>query len=931
MEISSRYNPKDTEPRILAEWLNRSFFKAKIDPQKKPFSIVIPPPNITGILHMGHALNNIIQDVLIRYQRMQGYEALWMPGTDHAGIATQNVVEKQLAKEGLNKEDIGREEFIKRLWAWRDEYGSTIIEQLKKLGASCDWERTRFTLDPEYSQAVKTVFIHLYRKGLIYRGNYIINWCPHCKTALSDEEAAHKEIDGFLYYIRYPVFRTTNHERERSEAEPPRRGRTTEYIVVATTRPETMLGDTAVAINPKDKRYQWLKGAKVILPIVERELKVVEDAVVDPEFGTGVVKVTPAHDPADFVMGKKYHLDFVNIMNQDATLNKNVPDDFIGMDRFEARAALIEVLEEKKLIQKKEPYKISAGHCYRCHTIIEPRVSMQWFVKMKPLAEEAIKVVEKDQVKFYPRRWKKVYLNWMHNIQDWCISRQIWWGHQLPVYYCKSCQPSAVSLQQEEADDRKLKAENLKGVIVAAEKPRQCPDCGSEDLVQDQDVLDTWFSSWLWPFATFYWPFTEPSAVSRQLSADKNKLKEELEYFYPTDCLITASEILFFWVARMIMAGLEFQGKIPFKDVIIHGTVRDAKGIKMSKSLGNIIDPLDVIDKFGVDALRFSLMLLAASGSDVYLSDEKFLVGRNFANKIWNATRFIFLNLKERGLNITDLDFKEIDEVDQWVLTKLDETRAAVEVDLDKYFLNEAAKKIYDFFWHTFCDWYIEIIKHDFTLDKAKVTLSVLIDAMKLLHPFMPFITEEIFKLVKDNTALTLEDSLVCARWPRKHKVKTDPKDLAQIEELIETIKNIRNLKSVLGIGTRKVKLQLQSTGAQLAFLKIHQPWIERLTLSQEIQFLDSRQKEKLKRILYAGRLGKLNLLVEGVNEDDFRSSLDKKIKKFEELLAKNKARLDNPKFIEQAPPEKVEEERNKGRDFLTEVNKLKELRDAFK
>ncbi|MFA6282008.1 MAG: valine--tRNA ligase [Candidatus Omnitrophota bacterium] len=681
MDIAPRYNPKEIEEKILKKWLSIGFFGAKVSKDKKPFSIVIPPPNITGILHMGHALNDTIQDVLIRFKRMQGYSALWMPGTDHAGIATQNVVEKDLAKQGLKKEDIGREEFLNKLWQWRDKYGSTIISQLQKLGASCDWERTRFTMDEAYSETVKDVFVRLYEKDLIYRGKRIINWCPRCKTALSDEEAAHKEINGWLYYIKYPVLsghQCTSHQSPEQK-----------YVVVATTRPETMLGDTAVAINPKDERFAWLKTAKVILPIMDRELKVIEDEAIDIEFGTGVVKVTPSHDPVDFNLGKKNNLEFINIMNDDATLNENAGE-FANMDRFEAREAILELLEEKKLIDKKEPYKVSAGHCYRCHTIIEPRISPQWFVKMKPLAETAIKVVEDGKIKFYPERWKKVYLNWMYNIQDWCISRQIWWGHRLPVWYCKEC------FKGEDAEGKA-------GIIVGKQKPEKCPCCGSKDLVQDKDVLDTWFSSWLWPFATFYWPNFRPNTDD----------EKELKYFYPTSVLITASEILFFWVARMIMAGLEFKKEIPFKDVIIHGTVRDDRGIKMSKSLGNTIDPLEIIDKFGTDSLRFSIMLQASGGSDLYISNETFLVGRNFANKIWNATRFILLKMTEKNITIDNLELEGYDEIDAWLLNESNTAIKEVTASLENYRINDATKIAYEFFWHVFCDWYIEMVNDD--------------------------------------------------------------------------------------------------------------------------------------------------------------------------------------------------------------------------
>ncbi len=884
MEIPSTYNPKEIEPRILESWLRSDVFFAQIKAKDKPFSIVIPPPNITGILHMGHGLNNTLQDVLIRFQRMRGYQSLWMPGTDHAGIATQNVVEKDLAKKGLRKEDIGREEFIKKLWSWREVYGSTIIDQLKKIGASCDWQRLRFTLDDEYNNAVNTAFVKLYQKGLIYRGNYIINWCPRCKTALSDEEAGHKELDGWLYYIKYPVKTKKTLPQNK------------QYIVVATTRPETMFGDTAIAINPKDKRYDWLRNSKVILPVVERELKVIEDDTVDPDFGTGVVKVTPAHDPADFMMGKKHNLEFINIMDEAAILNKNVPDNFIGMDRFEARQALLLLLEEKKIIEKKEPHKVSAGHCYRCNTIIEPRISLQWFVKMGPLAEKAIKVVEEDKIKFYPQRWKKVYLNWMCNIRDWCISRQIWWGHRLPVYYCLDC---------------KEKTDNAPetGVIVAKIRPEACPECGSKRLCQDEDVLDTWFSSWLWPFATFGWP----------------KKTKELKYFYPTNCLVTASEILFFWVARMIMAGLEFTNVIPFKDVIIHGTVRDEKGVKMSKSLGNIIDPLDIIDKFGADALRFSLMLLAASGSDVYLNEEKFLVGRNFSNKIWNAARFILTRIKENNLKVVDLKLKDLDPVDDWIINELDKIIDEVSASMDNYSLNEATKKIYDFFRHTFCDWYIEITKDNFDLKKAQVATHILLSSIKLLHPLMPFITEEIFSLVKSHTQLPLEESIVKSAWPRKSGFSNNATS-AKISALIDVIRNLRNIKADLGLGRKKVTLEVCLAKNDEKLWENNIAWIRRLTFSEAIVF-----KPELKRILYRSRDLALNLDIKSVDLSIFITSLDKKIENLDNLLKKGTQRLNNEKFLQRASSDAIDREKKKFEEISSNSNRLKGLRNVFK
>ncbi|MDD5583640.1 MAG: valine--tRNA ligase [Candidatus Omnitrophica bacterium] len=934
MDIPSKYNPKEVETKIYSQWLAKGYFHAVPNQAKKPFTIVIPPPNITGILHMGHALNNTIQDVLIRSKRMRGFEALWMPGTDHAGIATQNVVEKDLAKEGKKKDDIGRPAFIERLWQWRDKYGSIILQQLKNLGASCDWERTRFTMDEAYSEAVKETFIRLYEKGLIYRGEYIINWCPRCKTALSDEEAAHKEINGWLYYIKYPVKLQGAKlgAPEPSEASPQGNAghkMQDNYVIVATTRPETMLGDTALAINPKDERHSWLKGAKIILPIMERELTLVEDELIDVAFGTGAVKVTPAHDPVDFNLAKKHNLAFINIMNADATLNQNAGE-FSGMDRFEARQALLEVLEEKKLIEKKEPYKISAGHCYRCHTIVEPRLSLQWFVDMKPLAKPAITAVEEGKVRFHPERWRKVYLNWMNNIQDWCISRQIWWGHQLPVYYCKSCTVNREPCTENTVNG-KPSTVNEKGIIVSKTKPEKCPDCGSSDITQDTDVLDTWFSSWLWPFATFGWPSTgsrlqTPGSKQESLQPTAYSLQQkDLDYFYPTSVLSTASEILFFWVARMIMAGLEFMKEMPFKDVIIHGTVRDERGIKMSKSLGNIIDPLEIIDKFGADPLRFSLMLTAASGSDIHLSDEKFLVGRNFCNKIWNATRFLFLKINDTGVKLNDIDLKEIDEIDAWVLSELNRAIVEATEHLDTYRLNDATKVTYEFFWHTFCDWYIEIIKDNFTLNRAKTATYILLNALKLLHPFMPFITEEIFQSIKQNTGLKLEESIMIASWPKTIEIISDPIKLKRLEILVQTIKTIRNIKTDLGLGTKKINLAVKASKEDIAYWQENEIWIKRLAAVEKIEF-----KDKLLRVLHKSERWELDFTLENIDTSVFLVSLGKKLKESQNLLERTKERLANDNFLTNASVETIAQEKEKMSQVSLQAKRLKELYDAL-
>ncbi|MBU0880659.1 MAG: valine--tRNA ligase [Candidatus Omnitrophica bacterium] len=769
MELPKTYNPQEVEDRIYSDWESRGYFHAAPDPQKKPYSIVIPPPNITGILHMGHALNNTIQDILVRFKKMQGFESEWMPGTDHAGIATQNVVERSLAKKGVKRHDLGREKFIEEVWKWREEYGSTIIKQLKKLGCSCDWERTRFTMDDGLSEAVLDVFVKLYQKGLIYRGNYIINWCPRCQTALSDEESQHKDIDGMLYHIKYPVKASNN-----------------EYVVVATTRPETMLGDVAVAVNPKDERYAGLKNKTLLLPILGRELKILYDGFVDMTFGTGALKVTPAHDPVDFGLGLKYGLEQINIMNDDATIN-SVGGDYEGMDRFEAREAIVDELKDRGLFIKSEPHRHAVGHCYRCHTIVEPRLSLQWFVRMKPLASPAIEAVRSGSIKFYPERWTKVYLDWMENIRDWCISRQIWWGHRIPVYYCKQCVASSPSSmkgeEQKPEDDRR-------GVIVSKTKPGKCPVCGSTEIEQDQDVLDTWFSSWLWPFSTFGWPKETP----------------ELKYFYPTDTLVTAQEIIFFWVARMIMAGIEFRNAIAFKSVYIHGTVRDITGTKMSKSLGNVIDPLDMISKYGADALRFSIISITAQGQDVYLAESRFELGRNFANKIWNASRFIMMNLKEEDMAPDLCVFFEGTKLtlpERWILSRFYSTLNYVSGCLAEYKFNEAANAIYEFLWHEFCDWYIEIAKPTITGRNSQTILyKILEKSLRMLHPFMPFITEEIWqKLPKPKKASG--DSIMTQPWPHVQDRMISREDEEKMRELIEVITSIRNMRAVWNIEAR--------------------------------------------------------------------------------------------------------------------------------
>ena len=872
-ELPKAYNPHDTEDSIYRMWEDGGYFHAEPDRDKKPYSIVIPPPNITGILHMGHALNNTIQDILIRFKRMQGFKAEWMPGTDHAGIATQNVVEKKLAKGGVKRQEIGRDKFVEEVWKWREEYGSTIIRQLKKLGCSCDWARTRFTIDEGLSDAVLDVLIRLYDKGLIYRGNYIINWCPRCQTALSDEESQHKDVEGMLYYIKYPIA-----------------GRGKEHVVVATTRPETMLGDVAVAVNPKDKRYKGLKDKKLLLPILNRELKVIFDPLVDMKFGTGALKVTPAHDPVDFDLGQKYNLEQISVMNEDATIN--LPDtDYHGMDRFEAREAIVEDLKDRGLFIKSEAHRHAVGHCYRCHTMIEPRLSPQWFVKMKPLAKPAIEAVKKGRIKFYPERWTKVYLDWMENIRDWCISRQIWWGHRIPVYYCLECGE----------------------VIVASSRPQACKKCGSVKVEQDPDVLDTWFSSWLWPFSTFGWP----------------KETQSLRYFYPTDALVTAQEIIFFWVARMIMAGMEFMGDIPFKDVYIHGTVRDITGTKMSKSLGNVIDPLDMASKYGTDALRFSIISITAQGQDVFLSEGKFELGRNFANKLWNASRFIMMNLKEGGLN-TDLcaffDEQKLSLPERWILSRLYSTITRVEECLLGYKFNEAANSIYEFIWHEFCDWYIEISKSAINERATQLILyKVLEKSLRMLHPFMPFITEEIWQSIPRSKDAKGE-SIMVQPWPHIQKKMISAGDEREMKSLIDLISAIRNIRAAWNIEPKlEVRVLIRVHGkAEEALISDNEEFIRRLS---RLSGLEVGKVAKPKNSA-AAVVGSFEVYVplEGLIDLEKEKI---RLKKEEERISGEvnaiSARLKDKNFTGKAPKDVVEKQKTRMGELKIQIEKLKD------
>lgn len=752
-ELAKAYEPHEVEERIYEFWMNGKYFHAEVDSKKKPYTIVIPPPNITGQLHMGHALDETLQDILIRFRRMQGYSALWLPGTDHASIATEAKIVEAMKQEGVTKEDIGRDGFMKRAWEWKEKYGGTIISQLKKLGSSCDWDRERFTLDEGCSKAVKEVFVKLYNEGLIYRGERMINWCPNCKTSISDAEVDFAEKDGNFWHIRYPLADGSG------------------YLKLATTRPETMLGDTAVAVHPEDERYQHLIGKMLILPLVSREIPIVADTYVEQDFGTGVVKITPAHDPNDFEVGLRHNLPVINIMDESGIINEN-GGEYQGMDRLDARKKIVKALEEQGYLIKVEPIKHNVGTCYRCKTVVEPRVSKQWFVKMEPLAKPAVKAVEDGEVKFVPERFDKIYFNWMNNIQDWCISRQLWWGHRIPAWYCDDCNE----------------------ITVSRETPHACCKCGSTHIHQDEDTLDTWFSSALWPFSTLGWPDNT----------------EELNYFYPTNTLVTGYDIIFFWVARMIFSGLAHMGKVPFDTVFIHGIVRDANGVKMSKSLGNGIDPLEVIDQYGADALRFMLATGNSPGNDMRYSPEKVEASRNFANKIWNAARFILMNLE--GHEIKNELPNELTTEDKWIISSFNRVAKEITDNLEKFELGIAAQKIYDFLWDVFCDWYIEIAKIRMNSDDAQtaqnareVLVWVMTGTLKLLHPFMPFITEEIWQTLPHEG-----DALIVAQWPEYCQEHDFPEAELEMQRIMDVIRGVRNRRAEMNVPpSRKTNLYI--------------------------------------------------------------------------------------------------------------------------
>ena len=878
--LSKAYDPKQVEERLYKIWVEKGYFMPEIDYEKEPYTIVIPPPNITGQLHMGHALDNTIQDILIRWRRMQGYSTLWLPGTDHASIATEAKIVETLAKEGKTKYELGREGFLERAWEWKREYGGRIINQLKKLGCSCDWTRERFTLDEGCSKAVTKVFVSLYEKGLIYRGERIINWCPNCKTSISDIETIYDDEKGHFWHIKYPVKGSD------------------EFIEIATTRPETMLGDTAVAVHPEDERYKHLIGKTVILPLMNKEIPVIADEYVDMEFGTGAVKITPAHDPNDFEVGLRHNLPMPRVMNDDGTINE-LGGKYSGLDRYEARKQIVKDLEEQGYLVNIKDHDHSVGHCQRCNTTIEPILSKQWFVKMKPLAEPAIEVVEDGRVKFVPDRFSKIYFNWMENIQDWCISRQLWWGHRIPAYYCQDC-----------------------GEIIVADKaPEKCSKCGGE-LKQDEDTLDTWFSSALWPFSTLGWP----------------EETEDLKYFYPTSVLVTGYDIIFFWVARMIFSAMENMKKEPFKYVYIHGIVRDAEGRKMSKSLGNGIDPLDVIDKYGADALRFNLISGNSPGNDMRFFWERVEAFSNFANKIWNAARFVLMNTDEnKDYNTIFNSSKDnFTTADYWILSKLNKLIKEVTDNMEKFELGIAAQKIYDFIWFEFCDWYIELVKprlySDLDEDKsvAQATLiHVLKNSMKLLHPFMPFITEEIYSHIPQAS-----ESIVISRWPEYDEAMDFASKEENMEIIMEAIKGIRNIRAEMNVvPSRKSKTIIVSDREEVRnAMEEGSSYIQKLAHSSEVIIKGEKKDipEDAVSIIIEG--AEIFLPLEDlIDKEKEIERLMKEKEKLDKELERVRGKLSNEKFIAKAPDKVIQEEKDKEKKYMELMDKVLERLKVLK
>ena len=865
-ELEKQYNPKNVEDRIYKTWLDNKYFHAVRDESKKSYTIVIPPPNITGQLHMGHALDNTLQDILIRYKRMSGYDTLWVPGTDHASIATEAKIVEAMRKEGITKEDIGREKFLERAWDWKKQYGGRIVEQLKKLGSSCDWDRERFTLDEGCSKAVKEVFVRLYEKGLIYRGERIVNWCPKCLTSISDAEVEYEDQAGHFWHLRYPLADGSG------------------YLELATTRPETMLGDTAVAVHPDDERYKSLVGKTLILPIVHREIPIIADEYVEPEFGTGCVKITPAHDPNDFEVGLRHNLEVIDTFTPDAHIKEGWGR-YSGMDRFEARKAIVEDLEKEGALVRIEDYSHNVGTCYRCHSNIEPRVSKQWFVKMEPLAKPAIEAVRSGETKFVPERFDKTYYHWMENIKDWCISRQLWWGHRIPAWYCDDCGE----------------------INVAREKPCKCKKCGGENLTQDPDTLDTWFSSALWPFSTLGWPDDTP----------------DLRHYFPTDTLVTGYDIIFFWVARMIFSSCEQMGKAPFNTVLIHGLVRDAQGRKMSKSLGNGIDPLEIIDKYGADALRFTLATGNSPGNDMRFSDEKVEASRNFANKLWNAARFVLMNLGE------DEPAPHVPEnlalEDKWILSKFNTLVRDVTDNLDKFELGLAVQKLYDFIWDILCDWYIELCKIRLNSDdeKAKSTAKavlvyVMSNTLKLLHPFMPFITEEIWQTLPHDG-----DTIMLSPWCKYNEKLAFRSEEEQMESIMTAIKAVRNRRAEMNVAPSK-KAEVFIETAKPEIFEAGTTFFKRLASASDVKIADSFDIDGTVSIVTADATIKLPL-AELVDFEAERARLNKELAAAEKDLAFTNNKLNNQGFMSKAPEKVINEIKEKAAKYNEKIALLKE------
>lgn len=871
-ELEKTYNPAGIEGKLYEKWLEKKYFHAEPNKDKKPFTIVMPPPNITGQLHMGHALDNAMQDILIRYKRMQGYEALWQPGTDHAAIATEVKVIESLKKQGIDKEELGREGFLEKCWDWRKDYGGRIINQLHKLGSSADWDRERFTMDEGCSAAVQEVFIRLYEKGYIYKGSRIVNWCPVCQTSISDAEVLHEDQNGFFWHINYPIV-----------------GEEGRFVEIATTRPETLLGDTAVAVNPEDERYQDLIGKMLELPLTGRQIPVVADSYVDKEFGTGCVKITPAHDPNDFEVGKRHNLPEINVMNDDATIN--LPGSkYHGMERYEARKSIVKDLEDLGLLVKVAPHTHAVGTHDRCKTTVEPLVKQQWFVKMEEMAKPAIEALKSGELKFVPERFDKTYLHWLENIRDWCISRQLWWGHRIPAYYCDQCGE----------------------IIVSKEVPTVCPKCGGTHLTQDEDTLDTWFSSALWPFSTLGWP----------------EKTEDLEYFYPTDVLVTGYDIIFFWVIRMVFSGIEQTGKLPFHTVLMHGLVRDSEGRKMSKSLGNGIDPLEVIEKYGADALRMTLITGNAPGNDMRFYWERVEASRNFANKVWNASRFIMMNIEKAPDAKAELS--ELTIADKWILSKANTLAKDVTENLDKYELGIALQKVYDFIWEEFCDWYIEMVKprlwddQDQTKAAAIWTLkTVLINSLKLLHPYMPFLTEEIFCNLQDE-----EESIMISSWPEyKEEWNLETEEHA-VETIKEAVRGIRNVRTSMNVPpSKKAKVYVVSENQEILDIFEHSK-VFFATLGYAGEVSVQKDKKGIADDAVSVVIHQAVIYMPFAELVDIEKEVER-LKKEEERLSKELARvegmLNNEKFVSKAPAAKIEEEKAKLEKYAQMMDQVKE------